>query len=174
MHDLVISRHRPRPEVLSGLRPRGRHLGPVVSGRRARLVETGLPHHTLRCPPVSRNPMTPRRDNRFMHPSSPASPFGSSHRPQRRLLTLPGPRTSIHSPHSRRRRAGSVRPAPRPRAQRFSRFTGTNPARSHASGLLARPSAAAPCRQEQPQRSAHACGVWWMMFASCRLPGKDF
>ena len=64
MHDLVISRHRPRPEVLSGLRPRGRHLGPVVSGRRARLVETGLPHPHVALPAgVAQSHDTPPRQS---------------------------------------------------------------------------------------------------------------
>lgn len=102
-----------------------------------------------------------------------------------RLLTLPGARTSIHSPHSRRRRGGSrVRPPGRAARATFFTFHGDKPAGSHASaGLLglARPSvrlsAAAPCRHDSA--AVGACmraGCMRGMFRVRVVPtlGKDF
>lgn len=163
-HDCVISGHRPRPEAGAGgslgssaarPAPGSRGVGPPCAPSR-----DWPSHPTLRCPPVSRNPMTPRRGNpgRLMHPSRhPAIPFGSA---------VPPTTSLVHAD------AVGVRPPPGAPAARatFFAFHGDKPAGYDASGLLAGPSAAAPCRQLEPQRSAGACVRWWM-FASCRLPG---
>lgn len=94
MQGRVISRHRPRP-VVSFPRPAPGPPACRAAGRPS-LDWQPTPRCAAGCPPVSRYPMTPRRDN----PGA-AAPhaFGSpATLPQPRLLTLPA--CYIHFPDS--------------------------------------------------------------------------
>jgi hypothetical protein len=139
---VLVSRHRPAAPLVSSRGAAGGIRGPGVSG-----VLASHSHPTLGCPPVSRHPMTPRRDNPGRLMSRRASSLAPPSIP---LTPTPWEGLSVRAPAT---------------TQRFWRSTGT-PRRNPSVG-----SGAVPAGGYPPERSAGRGG--WMPRAVPTPAGRE-